>query len=142
MLCCDICFCVVCSVGNFIDTQMFLLCLHETRLTSTYLSVQMVLRWMAASVPSMCSTLLVILFVWLIFSLVGVNLFAGRFAHCFNKTSGTFLPEFLVENKSMCLTFSLNSTEVHWKNYIKFNFDNVGMGLLSLLIMVSVRFTP
>ncbi|XP_037539055.1 sodium channel protein type 4 subunit alpha B [Nematolebias whitei] len=106
------------------------------RALSRFKGMKMVLRWMAASVPSMCSTLLVILFVWLIFSILGVNLFAGKFAHCFNTTSGTFAPEFLVENKSMCLSLSLNSTEVHWKN-IKFNFDNVGMGLLSLLIMAT-----
>lgn len=93
---------------------------------------------MAASVPSMCRTLLVVLFVWLIFSIIGVNLFAGRFDYCLNETSAVLFSESEVENRSECL--SLNATEVHWTK-AKFNFDNVAMGLLSLLIVVSDTFT-
>ncbi|XP_027860131.1 sodium channel protein type 4 subunit alpha B-like [Xiphophorus couchianus] len=89
---------------------------------------------MVATAPSMCNSLLVVLFVWLIFSILGVNLFAGRFAYCSNHTDGII---FEVNNKTQCYELNDSSpTEVYWK-YTKFNFDHVGMGLLSLLIMAT-----
>ncbi|XP_037834364.1 sodium channel protein type 4 subunit alpha B isoform X2 [Kryptolebias marmoratus] len=107
--------------------------LRTLRLLSRFKGMRVVLRWMAASVPSMFSTLLVVLFVWLIFSIVGVNWFAGAFGFCSNETGVPF-SEAVVENMSECL--SLNSMEIQWKNS-KFNFDSVGMGFLSLLIMAT-----
>lgn len=89
----------------------------------------------------MCRTLLVVLFVWLIFSIIGVNLFAGKFESCFNETSKEFFLASEVENKSECLELSLNAAEVRWTTTSRFNFDNVMMGLLSLLIVVSDTFT-
>uniref|UniRef100_A0A0S7ET53 SC4AB n=2 Tax=Poeciliopsis prolifica TaxID=188132 RepID=A0A0S7ET53_9TELE len=70
---------------------------------------------------------------------MGVNLFAGKFYHCFNETSEErFLPED-VNNKTQCLDLiEKGSSEVRWKN-TKINFDNVGMGYLSLLQVATFK---
>lgn len=68
---------------------------------------------------------------------MGVNLFAGKFYYCFNETSeSAFLPT-EVNNKSDCLELSEADPNVRWMN-MKVTFDNVGMGYLSLLQVVSI----
>lgn len=68
---------------------------------------------------------------------MGVNMFAGKFYYCFNETSQESFDSEDVNNKTECLTLiESNFTEVRWKN-VKVNFDNVGMGYLSLLQVVS-----
>ncbi|CAF88301.1 unnamed protein product, partial [Tetraodon nigroviridis] len=86
-------------------------------------------------VPSLVSGTCVILLVWLVFSVVGVQMFAGKFYYCINETSGEMFHSDVVSNKSECfeLTFS-NYTEVRWVNPA-INYDNVMMGFLSLFIL-------
>lgn len=69
---------------------------------------------------------------------MGVNLFAGKFYFCFNTTAEEYFPVEEVENKTRCLELSYTSEDVRWMN-TKVNFDNVGMGYLSLLQVVSVQ---
>lgn len=83
------------------------------------------------------NVLLVCLIFWLIFSIMGVNLFAGKYYYCFNETAEEYFKPDVVNNKTQCLELiSLNYTEVRWKN-VKINFDNVGAGYLALLQVVS-----
>ncbi|XP_014916286.1 sodium channel protein type 4 subunit alpha-like [Poecilia latipinna] len=108
--------------------------LRTLRVPSRFKGMRVVLRVMAATAPSMCNSLLVILFVWQIFSILGVNMFAGKFAYCSNHTGSVI---FEVDNKSQCYELNDSSpTDIFWK-YNDFNFDHVGMGLLSLLIMAT-----
>uniref|UniRef100_A0A087XQC2 Sodium channel protein n=1 Tax=Poecilia formosa TaxID=48698 RepID=A0A087XQC2_POEFO len=108
--------------------------LRTLRVPSRFKGMRVVLRVMAATAPSMCNSLLVILFVWQIFSILGVNMFAGKFAYCSNHTDSII---FEVDNKSQCYELNDSSpTDIFWK-YNDFNFDHVGMGLLSLLIMAT-----
>lgn len=103
---------------------------------------QVVVNALVGAIPSIFNVMLVCLIFWLIFSIMGVNLFAGKFYHCFNETSGEVFTAEQVNNKSDCFTLMQeNFTEVRWKNN-KINFDNVGMGYLSLLQVVSVWFAP
>lgn len=70
---------------------------------------------------------------------MGVNLFAGKFSYCFNETSQERLDTNIVNNKTECVALiEANITEIRWKN-VKVNFDNVGIGYLSLLQVVSLR---
>lgn len=86
----------------------------------------------------MFSWLLVVMLVWLVFCVLGVNLFAGKFYYCFNETSEEYFPHEYVDNKSECYSLMMeNYTEVRWKN-LKLNFDNVHTAYLSLLQLVSV----
>lgn len=87
------------------------------------------------------NVLLVCLIFWLIFSIMGVNLFAGKYHYCFNETSEERFEIDIVNNKTDCeALMPPNSTEIRWKN-VKINFDNVGAGYLALLQVVSFAFT-
>lgn len=94
---------------------------------------------MVGAVPSIFNVLLVCLIFWLIFGIMGVNLFAGKFSYCFNETSQEKIDTKIVDNKTECVALiEANFTEVRWKN-VKVNYDNVGIGYLSLLQVVSLR---
>lgn len=79
------------------------------------------------------NVLLVCLIFWLIFSIMGVNLFAGKFYHCVNMTTGNMFEVSEVNNFSDCQALG---KQARWKN-VKVNFDNVGAGYLALLQVVS-----
>lgn len=96
---------------------------------------QVVVNALIGAIPSIMNVLLVCLIFWLIFSIMGVNLFAGKFGKCVNRT-GFIHSISLVNNKSDCL--AMNDTQFYWTK-VKVNFDNVGIGYLSLLQVVSVR---
>lgn len=83
------------------------------------------------------NVLLVCLIFWLIFSIMGVNLFAGKFGRCINQTLGELpLNHTFVNNKSDCESFNVTG-ELYWTK-VKVNFDNVGAGYLALLQVVSL----
>lgn len=112
-------------------------------LTLSYLSlplrlVQVVVNALVGAIPSIMNVLLVCLIFWLIFSIMGVNLFAGKYSYCFNETSEEYFPVDVVNNRTQCeALIHQNFTEVRWKN-VKINFDNVGAGYLALLQVVRV----
>lgn len=98
----------------------------------------MVVNALVGAIPSIMNVLLVCLIFWLIFSIMGVNLFAGKYYYCFNQTSEEYFPVDVVNNKTQCEALIMqNFTEVRWKN-VKINFDNVGAGYLALLQVVRV----
>lgn len=67
---------------------------------------------------------------------MGVNLFAGKFYHCINTTTGDIFEINEVNNHSDCQKLIERNETARWKN-VKVNFDNVGFGYLSLLQVVS-----
>ncbi len=103
-------------------------------ITSSIPVVQVVVNALIGAIPSIMNVLLVCLIFWLIFSIMGVNLFAGKFGKCVNRT-GYIHSVTLVNNKSDCQ--AMNDTQFYWTK-VKVNFDNVGLGYLSLLQVVSV----
>ncbi|KAM9409072.1 sodium channel protein type 4 subunit alpha B-like isoform 2-T3 [Pholidichthys leucotaenia] len=103
------------------------------RALSRFESMRVVVNVLVGEIPYIFNVLLVCLIFWLIFSIMGVSLFGGKFHYCFNETSETFFHSDEVNNKTECLTLiQENFNEVRWKN-MKVNFDNVVMGYLSLL---------
>ncbi len=81
---------------------------------------------MGHSIPAIFDVLVVCCVFWLIFCIIGVTLFKGRFFNCVDAKTGVAVDT--VSNKTECL--SLNNTM--WYNK-KVNFDNVGIGYLALL---------
>lgn len=65
-------------------------------------------------------------------------MFAGKFYECINTTNGLRFPTSEVENRSACLALMNVSQNVRWKN-LKVNFDNVGLGYLSLLQVATFK---
>ena len=85
-----------------------------------------------AAIPGIGNVLLVSLLFWLIFSILGVHLFAGKFHKCVDKDSER-LPASVVHNKTECLKYP---DEYRWINS-KVTFDNVLAGFLALMQVVS-----
>lgn len=111
-------------------------CQHSA--ASLPLPMQVVVNALVGAIPSIMNVLLVCLIFWLIFSIMGVNLFAGKYHYCFNETSEIRFEIEIVNNKTDCeKLMEGNNTEIRWKN-VKINFDNVGAGYLALLQVVSV----
>ena len=94
---------------------------------------QVVVNALIGAIPSIMNVLLVCLIFWLIFSIMGVNLFAGKFGRCVNRTGHIYEAAF-INNKSECE--ALNDTTLFYWTKVKVNFDNVGAGYLALLQVV------
>ena len=101
---------------------------------------QVVVNALLGAIPSIMNVLLVCLIFWLIFSIMGVNLFAGKFYYCINTTTSERFEVTEVNNKSECESL-MHTGQVRWLN-VKVNYDNVGLGYLSLLQVVSVTCSP
>ncbi|XP_028249067.1 sodium channel, voltage-gated, type I-like, alpha [Parambassis ranga] len=114
--------------------------LRPLRALSRFEGMRVVVNALLGAIPSIFNVLLVCLIFWLIFSIMGVNLFAGKYGKCINKTtSKEFLPE-EVKNMSMCLDLAkrTGNDTVRWMN-VRVNFDNVGMGYLALLQVATFK---
>ena len=93
----------------------------------------MVVNALIQAIPAIFNVLLVCLVFWLIFCIMGVNLFGGRFESCVNS-SAELVSVALVSNKNDCLAKAhLNYT---WE-YPKINFDHVFSAYLALFQVVS-----
>ncbi|XP_034165654.2 sodium channel, voltage-gated, type I like, alpha b isoform X8 [Pangasianodon hypophthalmus] len=110
--------------------------LRPLRALSRFEGMRVVVNALLGAIPSIMNVLLVCLIFWLIFSIMGVNLFAGKYYHCVNSTTGDLLPISVVNNKSECL--ALVNSSARWKN-VKINFDNVGAGYLALLQVATFK---
>ncbi|XP_068274829.1 sodium channel protein type 4 subunit alpha isoform X2 [Nyctibius grandis] len=111
--------------------------LRPLRALSRFEGMRVVVNALLGAIPSIMNVLLVCLIFWLIFSIMGVNLFAGKFYRCMNTTSGEVFEIDVVNNKSDCMAL-LYTNEVRWVN-VKVNFDNVGLGYLSLLQVATFK---
>ncbi|KAM6233562.1 sodium channel protein type 4 subunit alpha [Spheniscus humboldti] len=111
--------------------------LRPLRALSRFEGMRVVVNALLGAIPSIMNVLLVCLIFWLIFSIMGVNLFAGKYYRCVNTTSGDLFDISVVNNKSDCMAL-LYTNEVRWVN-VKVNFDNVGLGYLSLLQVATFK---
>ncbi|KAK1160338.1 sodium channel protein type 4 subunit alpha B-like [Acipenser oxyrinchus oxyrinchus] len=113
--------------------------LRPLRALSRFEGMRVVVNALLGAIPSIMNVLLVCLIFWLIFSIMGVNMFAGKFFKCVNVTSGEMFDTSVINNKTQCQELiEQNFTEVRWMN-VKVNFDNVGMGYLSLLQVATFK---
>uniref|UniRef100_A0A8C2BCV9 Sodium channel protein n=1 Tax=Cyprinus carpio TaxID=7962 RepID=A0A8C2BCV9_CYPCA len=111
--------------------------LRPLRALSRFEGMRVVVNALVGAIPSIFNVLLVCLIFWLIFSIMGVNLFAGKFYHCINTTTEERFPMDVVNNKSDCMAL-MHTNEARWVN-VKVNYDNVGLGYLSLLQIATFK---
>ncbi|KAA0725547.1 Sodium channel protein type 4 subunit alpha A [Triplophysa tibetana] len=111
--------------------------LRPLRALSRFEGMRVVVNALIGAIPSIFNVLLVCLIFWLIFSIMGVNLFAGKFYHCINSTTEERLSMDVVNNQSDCMAL-MDTDEVRWVN-VKVNYDNVGLGYLSLLQIATFK---
>ncbi|XP_039225757.1 sodium channel protein type 8 subunit alpha isoform X8 [Crotalus tigris] len=113
--------------------------LRPLRALSRFEGMRVVVNALVGAIPSIMNVLLVCLIFWLIFSIMGVNLFAGKYHYCFNETSEYQFNTEEVNNKTECeKLMNPNETDIRWKN-VKINFDNVGAGYLALLQIATFK---
>uniref|UniRef100_A0A3Q2V099 Sodium channel protein n=1 Tax=Haplochromis burtoni TaxID=8153 RepID=A0A3Q2V099_HAPBU len=110
--------------------------LRPLRALSRFEGIRVVVNSLMAAIPSIFNVLLVCLIFWLIFSIIGVNLFAGKFYYCVNTTTNKNFLVSEVKNMTDCRQMENGSARVM---NLKVNFDNVGMGYLALLQVATFK---
>uniref|UniRef100_A0A4X2KZI7 Sodium channel protein n=1 Tax=Vombatus ursinus TaxID=29139 RepID=A0A4X2KZI7_VOMUR len=112
--------------------------LRPLRALSRFEGMRVVVDALVGAIPSIMNVLLVCLIFWLIFSIMGVNLFSGKFGKCINITLGDFSPVnvSIANNKTQCN--EQNSSGLFWDT-VKVNFNNVGIGYLALLQVATFK---
>ncbi|XP_036331768.1 sodium channel protein 60E [Rhagoletis pomonella] len=100
--------------------------LRPLRAISRWQGMRIVVNALMYAIPSIFNVLLVCLVFWLIFSIMGVQFFGGKFFKCLDD-DGELLPVTEVNDRAECI--KQNYT---WINS-KITFDHVGMGYLALL---------
>ncbi|XP_049787947.1 sodium channel protein 60E-like [Schistocerca cancellata] len=99
--------------------------LRPLRAISRWQGMRIVVNALMYAIPSIFNVLLVCLVFWLIFSIMGVQFFGGKFFKCLDE-KGDLLPVEEVNDMQTCL----------YKNYTwvnsKITFDNVGNAYLAL----------
>uniref|UniRef100_A0A673U4I0 Sodium channel protein n=1 Tax=Suricata suricatta TaxID=37032 RepID=A0A673U4I0_SURSU len=113
--------------------------LRPLRALSRFEGMRVVVDALVGAIPSIMNVLLVCLIFWLIFSIMGVNFFAGKFGRCVNKTNEylSLVPLSIVNNMSDCKNQN-HTGSFFWVN-MKVNFDNVAMGYLALLQVATFK---
>ncbi|XP_051927830.1 sodium channel protein type 4 subunit alpha A [Hippocampus zosterae] len=112
--------------------------LRPLRALSRFEGMRVVVNALVGAIPSIFNVLLVCLIFWLIFSIMGVTMFAGKFYRCVNTTSQERFDVTEINNRSECLALQEATGEARWVN-IKVNYDNVGKGYLSLLQVATFK---
>ncbi|ELK13651.1 Sodium channel protein type 11 subunit alpha [Pteropus alecto] len=131
---------VIVSVLNLTNLKVLkslrtLRALRPLRALSQFEGMKVVVNALIGAIPAILNVLLVCLIFWLIFCILGVNLFSGKFGRCTNVTDNSSLvidPK-LVANLSQC-----ESRNFTWVN-LNVNFDNVGMAYLALLQVATFK---
>ncbi|XP_050308218.1 sodium channel protein 60E [Anthonomus grandis grandis] len=99
--------------------------LRPLRAISRWQGMRIVVNALMYAIPSIFNVLLVCLVFWLIFSIMGVQFFSGKFYKCVNA-DGFRLPIDEVDTKWDCARKNLT-----WENS-KISFDHVGVAYLAL----------
>ncbi|CAM4524265.1 unnamed protein product [Caretta caretta] len=111
--------------------------LRPLRALSQFEGMRVVVNALVGAIPSIMNVVLVCLIFWLVFSIMGVNLFAGKFGKCINLTEETSGLNESIRNKLDCTTYN-DTQKIYWTN-AKVNFDNVGSGYLALLQVATFK---
>ena len=93
--------------------------------------VQVVVNALIKAIPSICNVMVVCVVFWLIFGIMGVQLFSGQFYSC-KYDNGTRVSIHIVDNKTECI-----EQGYLWVN-AQVNFDDVLQAYLALFQVVSV----
>ncbi|XP_061441677.1 sodium channel protein type 5 subunit alpha-like [Rhineura floridana] len=111
--------------------------LRPLRALSRFEGMRVVVNALVGAIPSIMNVLLVCLIFWLIFSIVGVNLFAGKFGKCVNMTEPDASINDTIMKKEDCRKHN-DTRRLYWTT-VKVNFDNVGSGYLALLQVATFK---
>nr|AIW80051.1 voltage-gated sodium channel Nav1.9 variant a [Mus musculus] len=124
------------SLTNLPNLKSFrnLRALRPLRALSQFEGMKVVVNALMSAIPAILNVLLVCLIFWLIFCILGVNFFSGKFGRCINGTDiNKYFNASNVPNQSQCLVSNYT-----WK-VPNVNFDNVGNAYLALLQVATYK---
>ncbi|KAM4821260.1 LOW QUALITY PROTEIN: sodium channel protein type 11 subunit alpha [Thomomys bottae] len=127
---------VIVSVVSLVDElEIFrtLRALRPLRALSQFEGMKVVVNALIGAIPAILNVLLVCLIFWLIFCILGVNFFKGKFGRCIRGGDINDYINSKVANHSQC-----NSSNYTWENP-SVHFDNVGMAYLALLQVATYK---
>ena len=95
------------GAGNIpiFKTMRTLRALRPLRAMAKMEGMKVVVNALVGALPSMFNVLLVCLIFWLIFAIIGVNTFMGKFQECIDTETNMRFSKDVVPNKTVCLTF-------------------------------------
>ncbi|WAR18929.1 SCuncharacterized [Mya arenaria] len=130
---------IVAKVANIGDAESLkamrtLRALRPLRAVSRWEGMKVVVNALIKAIPSIFNVLLVCLVFWLIFGIVGVQFFKGKFHKCVDF-EGTRVNYSEVKNKTECLNHPNNYS---WENS-QINFDNVLNSYLALFQVATYK---
>merc|ERR1719320_526583 len=116
------------GAGNIpiFKTMRTLRALRPLRAMAKMEGMKVVVNALVGALPSIVNVLTVCIIFWLIFAIIGVNTFMGKFQEGVDEDGNRFHHE-IVPNKSVCL----ETEGCIWVNP-RITFDNVGIAYLSL----------
>jgi len=100
-------------------------CLRPLRAMSRLQGLKVVVNALVQAIPSIFNVLLVCLIFWLIFAIMGVQLFAGKYFKCVDE-NGEMASAEVVPDKQACISLGFT-----WLNSVM-TFDHVGHAYLAL----------
>ncbi|XP_021482934.2 sodium channel protein type 11 subunit alpha [Meriones unguiculatus] len=126
----------VVSLMNLPSLKSFrtLRALRPLRALSQFEGMKVVVNALVSAIPAILNVLLVCLIFWLIFCILGVNFFSGKFGRCVNGTDiNKYVNHTEISNRSQC-----EGSNYLWK-VPNVNFDNVGIAYLALLQVATYK---
>lgn len=121
------------SISHCVHERGVRSCFHLFNIVIDRSPFQIVVNALMYAIPSIFNVLLVCLVFWLIFSIMGVQFFGGKFHKCVDE-----------EENRLPITVTNDMWECWEKNYTwvnsKINFDHVGHAYLALFQVVNHLF--
>ncbi|XP_065082701.1 sodium channel protein para isoform X14 [Ochlerotatus camptorhynchus] len=124
----------LCGAGGIqaFKTMRTLRALRPLRAMSRMQGMRVVVNALVQAIPSIFNVLLVCLIFWLIFAIMGVQLFAGKYFKCVDKNKTTLSHE-IIPDVNACIAENYT-----WENS-PMNFDHVGKAYLCLFQVATFK---
>ncbi|XP_046815820.1 sodium channel protein para isoform X3 [Vespa crabro] len=124
----------LCGAGGIqaFKTMRTLRALRPLRAMSRMQGMRVVVNALVQAIPSIFNVLLVCLIFWLIFAIMGVQLFAGKYFKCVDANKSTLSYE-IIPDRNACLAENYT-----WENS-PMNFDHVGKAYLCLFQVATFK---
>lgn len=124
----------LCGAGGIqaFKTMRTLRALRPLRAMSRMQGMRVVVNALVQAIPSIFNVLLVCLIFWLIFAIMGVQLFAGKYFKCVDANKTTLSHE-IIPDKNACIAENYT-----WDNS-PMNFDHVGKAYLCLFQVATFK---
>ncbi|XP_071554605.1 sodium voltage-gated channel paralytic isoform X5 [Temnothorax nylanderi] len=124
----------LCGAGGIqaFKTMRTLRALRPLRAMSRMQGMRVVVNALVQAIPSIFNVLLVCLIFWLIFAIMGVQLFAGKYFKCVDANKTTLSYE-IIPDRNAC-----NTENYTWENS-PMNFDHVGKAYLCLFQVATFK---